>query len=84
MARVFFVNGSKGDVESLRRSGAVLKLNGGVGLVLNISLMWSRTTILPRNDLQNVVSSDGSEVVPSLSRISVLGVLEKSQKAVAV
>jgi hypothetical protein len=84
MGRVFFVTGSKGDVESLRRSGAVLKLNDGVGIVLNISLMLSRTTIPPRNDLQNVVSSDGSEVVPSLSRISVMGVLEKSQKAVAV
>jgi hypothetical protein len=84
MARVFLVTGSKSGVESLRRSGAVLKLKGGVGIVLKTSLRWSRTTTPPRNDLQNVVPSDGSEVVPDLSSISVLGVLEKSQKAAEV
>jgi hypothetical protein len=43
MARVFFVTGSKGGVESLQRRGAVRKSNG-VGIVLNISLMGSATT----------------------------------------
>ena len=83
MARVFFVTGIKGGVASLQHRGALLKSNGGVGIVLNISLMRSGTTIPPSDDLHNVVPSVSSEVVPNKSVITVQGIREKSRPAIA-
>jgi hypothetical protein len=83
MATVFFVTGIKGGVASLQHRGALLKSNGGVGIVLNISLMRSGTTIPPSDDLHNVVPSVSSEVVPNKSVITVQGIREKSRPTIA-
>jgi hypothetical protein len=78
MERVTLVMGSTGGVESLQHRGDVLRLNGGVGIVLNISLMRSGTMIQPSDNLHNVVASDRFEVVPDKNVVTVQGNLEKS------
>lgn len=83
MATVFFVTGIKGGVARLQHRGALLKSNGGVGIVLNISLMRSGTTIPPSDDLHNVVPSVSSDVVPNENVITVQGIREKSRPTIA-
>jgi len=79
MATVFFVTGIEGGVASLQHRGALLRSNGGVGIVLNISLMSSVAMTAPSDDLRRVILADRSEAVPHENYITVRIIPEKTQ-----